>query len=57
MYMRKRLLQDMSNKEREREQVMPIQLIRSRFIFEIIFRGDIKHIKSYRKIISFLASP
>ena len=37
MYMRKRLLQDMSNKEREREQVMPIQLIRSRFIFEIIF--------------------
>ena len=36
MYMRKRLLQDMSNKEREREQVMPLELILSRFTFKII---------------------
>ena len=57
MYMRKRLLQDMSYKEREREKVMPFDLIRSRFLFKTIYSIDFKQVWLFNNITSFLASP
>ena len=57
MYMRKRLLQDMSYKEREREKVMPFDLIRSRFLFETIYVALYKQVWLFNNITSFLASP